>query len=227
MKNEVPKNKQPRKETGGAIRNKERTQQKLINAVGAVLKEKGYAGLSIPNIIKKAKVDRRLIYTYYGGLDNLIEEYLNSRDYWMTKVAPKVQEIAFKSDHFGEKQIVEILHTLYDAVDISPELQKMILWQISEYHDKLRALVDNREKLGEPLFQATDPDFKGTDINLRAILAIQIAGIYYLNLHAKSNKSTFCEIELNSDEGKNAIKEALEMVVGLVYEKKEEREIIK
>ena len=219
MKNEVPKNKKPRKETAGAIRNKEHTQQKLINAVGAVLKEKGYAGISIPNIIKKAKVDRRLIYTYYGGLDNLVEEYLNSRDYWMTKVAPKVQEIAFKSVHFGEKQIVEILHTLYDAVDGSVDLQKMILWQISEYHDKLRALVDNREKLGEPLFKATDADFKDTDINLRAMLAVQIAGIYYLVLHSKSNKSTFCEINLETEEGKNQIKEAIAKMMELVYEK--------
>jgi len=218
MKAEFPE-KRPRKETAGAVRNKERTRQKLINAVGSVLKEKGYAGISIPNIIAKAKVDRRLIYTYFGGLDNLVEEYLNSQDYWMTKVAPQVQEIAFKSEHFGEKQIVEILHTLYDAVDISPDLQKMILWQISEYHDKLRALVDKREELGKPLFEATDKDFNGSDINLRAIMAVQIAGIYYLNLHAKSNRSTFCEIELNSEEGKNAIKEALETMVKLVYEK--------
>ena len=220
MKKEPPKNNKPRKEITGSIRNKERTQQKLINAVGTVLKEKGYAGISIPNIIKKAKVDRRLIYTYYGGLDNLVEEYLNSRDYWMTKVAPQVQEIAFKSEHFGEKQIVEILHTLYDAVDISPDLQKMILWQISEYHDKLRALVDKREELGKPLFEATDKDFKGTDINLRAIMAVQIAGIYYLNLHAKSNRSTFCEIELNSEEGKKQIKEALALMMKMVYEKR-------
>ena len=218
MKAEFPE-KRPRKETAGAIRNKERTQQKLINAVGAVLKEKGYAGISIPNIIKKAKVDRRLIYTYYGGLDNLVEEYLNSRDYWMTKVAPKVQEIAFKSEHFGEKQIVEILHTLYDAVDGSVDLQKMILWQISEYHDKLRALVDNREKLGEPLFKATDADFKDTGINLRPMLAVQIAGIYYLVLHSKSNKSTFCEINLETEEGKNQIKEAIAKMMELVYEK--------
>ena len=51
-------------------------------------------------------------------------------------------------------------------------------------------------------------------------MAVQIAGIYYLNLHAKSNRSTFCEIELNSEEGKKQIKEALALMMKMVYEKR-------
>jgi len=214
------KSEHQRKVAEGPIRNKERTKQKMIDAVGEVLKEKSYAGLTMNNIVKKANVDRKLVVHYFGNLNNLIEEYLNSRDYWMTKVAPKVQEIAATSENFGEKEIVQILHTLYDAVDDSADLQKMILWQISEYNENLSALLENREKLGEPLFKATDVDFKNTDIDLRAILAVQIAGIYYLNLQSKSNNVAFCEVNLGTEEGTRRIKDAVAKMIQLVYQQR-------
>jgi len=208
-----------RKVTDGVIRNKERTRQKMIDAVGEVLKEKGYAGLSINNIVNKAKVDRRLINLYFGDVNTLIEEYLNSRDYWMSKVAPKLQAIMDQSEGFGQNEIISILHTMYDEVSVSPDLQKILNWEISEYQVKLRELADNREALGKEVFKITDKDFKDTTINLRAILALQIAGIYYLILHAKSNGSTFCEIDINTAQGEKAIKEALATVIGLVYKR--------
>lgn len=209
--------KKARKITDGALRNKERTRQKMIDAVGEVLKEKGYAGLSINNIIDKANVDRRLINLYFGDVNNLIEAYLNSKDYWMTKVAPKVQTIMDQSVGFGQNEITSILHTTFNEVNASPDLQKILTWEISEYQKQLRELVDRREALGSKVFKATDKEFQGTNINLRAVLALQIAGIYYLNLHAKTTGSTFCEIDINQPEGELAIKEALSSIVNLVY----------
>lgn len=211
------KEKKERKTLSGPIKDKARTMQKMVDAVGMVLKEQGYTGLNIANITAKAGVDRRLVSTYFGTIDNLIEEYLTSRDYWMSKVAPKVQEIAEKSEKFGEKEIVKILHTLYDSVESSVDLQRMILWQVSEYNPKISTLLEQREKLGEPLFEATDADFKDTDIDLRAMLAIQIAGIYYLNLQSKSNNVAFCEVNLGTEEGTKRIKNAIAKMMELVY----------
>lgn len=215
MSNETAENK--RKVTDGALRNKERTKQKMVDAVGEVLKEKGYAGLTINNIVNKAKVDRKLVALYFGDINNLIEEYLNKRDYWMSKVAPKIQSIVENAEGFGQNEITSILHTLYDEVSKSADLQRILSWEISEHHDKLRELADNRETLGNELFKATDKDFKDNNINLRAILALQIAGIYYLILHASANGSTFCGVDINTSEGQKSIKDALVTVVDLVY----------
>lgn len=216
----MSKEKKERKVLSGPIKDKARTMQKMVDAVGMVLKEQGYTGLNIANITVKAGVDRRLVSTYFGNVDNLIEEYLNSKDYWMNKVAPKVQEIAQKSETFGEQEIVKILHTLYDEVDGSVDLQRMLLWQVSEYNPKISTLLEQREKLGEPLFQATDTDFTDTDIDLRAMLAVQIAGIYYLNLQAKSNNVEFCEVKLGTEQGTKRIKNAIAKMMELVYSQK-------
>lgn len=218
MSNQPTENK--RKVTDGALRNKARTKLKMIDAVGEVLKEKGYAGLTINNIVTKAKVDRKLVAFYFGDVNNLIEEYLNRRDYWMRKVVPKFKKIVDQSGTVAQKEITAILHTLYDEVSDSVDLQKILTWEISEYQERLRALADNREELGKKMFKATDQDFEGSDINLRAVLALQIAGIYYLILHGNVNGSTFCEIDINTAEGKKSIKEAVTTVISLVYKEK-------
>lgn len=114
-----------RKVVDGDLRNKERTKQKWIDAVGAVLSEKGYAGLSVKNIVEKAQMDRRLIALYFGNVDNLIDEYLNSVDYWMSRVAPKFNIIIEQSDIFGKDEITAILHTLFDEVNTSDDLLKI------------------------------------------------------------------------------------------------------
>jgi AcrR family transcriptional regulator len=71
-----------RKITDGPFRNKERTRIKLLHSVGFILKKEGFVGLRVTNVAKKADVNRKLVYEYYGTLENLVNEYLNTRDYW-------------------------------------------------------------------------------------------------------------------------------------------------
>lgn len=156
---------------------------------------------------------------YFGNINNLIEEYLNSRDYWMSKVAPKMNNLGEHAEEFGVNELIEALHLLYDSMGNSLELQKMIVWQLSEYHPKLKELAERRDLLSDSFFKPTDKIFQGTDINLRAIVALQIAGIYFLTLHGQNNKAPFCEIQVDTEDGKSQIKKAIETIMSLVYEK--------
>ena len=71
-----------RKVTDGPVRNKERTKSNLVAALGKILKKDGFSGLSISRVAEVAKVDRRLIYDYFGSLEGLVKEYLDTKDYW-------------------------------------------------------------------------------------------------------------------------------------------------
>lgn len=62
-----------RKVASGPVREKSRMMEKLVEAVGTVILQHGYPGLTVANIGKAAGVDRKLIYTYFGSLDKLIE----------------------------------------------------------------------------------------------------------------------------------------------------------
>lgn len=65
-----------------AIRDKQKTKQKLLGAVGKILKTKGYSGLMVSKIAAVAGYDKKLIYEYFGSTDKLIDEYIRSQDYW-------------------------------------------------------------------------------------------------------------------------------------------------
>lgn len=55
------------------MKDKENTKRKLIQAVGEVIQSEGFHNLKISKISKKANVDRKLIYRYFGNLNYLIE----------------------------------------------------------------------------------------------------------------------------------------------------------
>ena len=62
----------------------------------------------------------------------------------------------------------------------------------------------------DPMVEILSED---SDVNLRATLALLIGGIYYLSLHAKSNGSTFCGIDINIDEGKSQIDDTIKNII--------------
>ena len=61
-----------RKTYQGEKNNKSRTMSRLVQAVGTVLENKGYTGLTSTNIAKAAGVDRKLVSKYFDSVENLI-----------------------------------------------------------------------------------------------------------------------------------------------------------
>jgi len=57
------------------MKDKETTKKRLIEAVGELIRLRGFKGLRISIVARQADVDRKLIYRYFGNLNNLIEAY--------------------------------------------------------------------------------------------------------------------------------------------------------
>ncbi len=194
-------------------RNKIHTKEKLLNAVGTILAEDGFSALGVNKVAKKAEVDKRLIYRYFGTFDNLLEEFLTQRDYWMTIVDRTNKTVTDKSMVNLLDLIVFFLEKQWNTFSQSKILQQIMLWSISEPDNPLMAkLIENREKVGSAIFKKTDGVFNGSQIDYRAIAAILVAGIYYLSLHASANKGTFCEIDLHDELGQAEIKNAIRLI---------------
>lgn len=207
----------------GTIRNKERSKQKLLNAVGEIIRTNGHHALKVNYIAEVAGVDKKLIYSYFDGVDHLIKSYMDSQDVWMERIAPKIADIVEKYSDVGQMAVTDLLLTIFNEVEKSGDMQGILLWELNEYQERLKELADNREALGNEMLKVTDKDFEGTNLDLRAMLAIQIAGIYYLILHSRSNGSTFCGVDMNETEGKKAIKNALAKMVELIYKEANKR----
>ena len=80
-----------RKVHAGLQKNKERTKGRLIDAVGRVLENQGYSALTPPKIAKEAKVDKKLVWAYFGEPDRLLEEYILHKDFWKCEATTTIQ----------------------------------------------------------------------------------------------------------------------------------------
>lgn len=207
----------PRKVVQGPIRDKEKTKQKLLNAVGKILKTKGYSGLMVSKIAAVAGFDKKLIYEYFGSTDKLIDEYIRSQDYWSKF---ELGEDVDLSDGGREMSKLAILNQ-FENLKKNKELQKILVWEMSESRPILKKLLDQREEVGEELFKnITDPHFGDKAEEYRAITAILVAGIYHLNLYTGHNGVTFCGIEMKTEEGRKKIEKALVDIIDFAYNKK-------
>lgn len=205
-----------RKIHSGKVYDKDRTKQKLLNAVGKVIKKEGYTGLKVSKIATVAGVNKKLIYVYFGTVDALIETYLRQHDYWTIAELDRNKKAVTT---FDLETAFELLKDQYNYFESSPEMQNIVLWELSEYHKTLREAVDRREEFGKKIFKISDKQFKGTGVNFRALNAILVAAIYYLVLHAKSSGSTVCEIDTSTPKGKKAIIDTVGQILGWAYEK--------
>lgn len=200
----------------GPVRDKEKTKERLLAAVGKIIQTTGYQGLKVSAIAKEAGCDKKLIYDYYGSTEDLITEYVRQQDYWnKVGIAPDYTPTPEETKEFTKELVLQ----QYEMLRQNKELQKIILWELSEENYILRQLADEREKQGELLFQhLTDDLFKDSDVNLRAIIAILISGSYYLNLHTEVNGSTFCGINLKTKDGREEIQQALKKIIEWTFE---------
>lgn len=207
-----------RKIPSGPVRNKERTKGKLLRSVGSILKKEGFTGLTVSNVAKKSNVDRKLIYDYYGTLEELVKAYLNSRDYWRVSLDQIDQIIEMSRADMGRQTAYNLLDNQFESLMENEEMRKIITWGLSENSAALIELNRAREFLAEQFFsQLTDDHFAGREKNVRAIDAILVSGIYYLTLNAKMSGVTMCGIDINKEDGRAEIKKALKQIVDWAY----------
>lgn len=103
------------------MKDKNLTKRKLIDAVGSIIAEKGFKGLRISKISHLAGVDRKLVYRYFGNLDNLIEAYVTENDYWML-FASQLKALSGNVDSAdGRRLIADILQQLFKFFLEEPE----------------------------------------------------------------------------------------------------------
>lgn len=206
-----------KKVPSGPIREKTRTINKIISSVGKVLQKKGYQGISILNIAKEAKVSPKLIYLYFGTLDNLIEKFILQRDFWNIAEKEVVEDLINNIDDIGEEEIITLLQSQYGRLNDDKLFQKFIHWELGESMPVLRKIAETREEIIGNFFGPIDKTFENSNIDIRTLLALQMAGIYYLVIHASTNGSTFCGIDINAEEDKHRVNNAIDYMVRLLY----------
>lgn len=199
------------------VYNKEKRKEKLISAVGKILINEGFQNVRVNKVAEVAGVAKNAIYMYFGGLDGLIKAYLHQVDFWQIEKQKMEASNNKELPEITKDFIFNLLKADFQYFFNSPEMQKIVLWGISERNKVIRDLTDEREELGEKIFERTDEMFKNTHVDYRASIAILVSAIYYTVLHVKSNGSTMCGIDMSTKEGKERMFKALEQYLTFIY----------
>ena len=207
-----------RKISSGPIREKARTMDRIVQAFGRLFKREGHAGINSSAVARESNYNRSLINRYFGSLDGLTETYIKQTDFWGKENNVLKEILSNEKPIEGKNEIQELLQNLFSEMLSNTELQNLILWEISEETDIMKKVAKDRETMGENLFSRLENEGK-KDIDIRAVLALQIAGIYYLSLHSKVNGSTFCGIDIKTTEGQSRINNALNSIIELTFKK--------
>lgn len=193
--------------------------QRLIDAVGAIIKNKGYKGLGLNSIAKEADVSKILIHRYFGGVDQLIEAYVLKNDYWIARNAEVDTNTSGEIDKKNLKKLVsDLLRGHFEYFYSHEEMRSIILWEITERTNLLNSISHLREELGKLLIDKAMPMFEGSGKSIKGVTAILVSAIYYMVLHAKKNESTICGIDINSKEGQQEILKTIDQIVDWTFD---------
>ena len=191
-------------------RSTEDIEKAILEAAAGFIEEKGFGELTVTGIIQKASIEPVQFYRRYGDLNGFIDEYVKRFDYWFSDVAKD-------SDSEGdEKERYEkIVNGLLDALCDNRIMQQLLRWELSGNNETVRRTARLREFHTLPLCSRYAKVFEGSDLDIVAVAAMMIGGIYYLVLH--KDLSDFGGIDLNKEAGRERIRNAVRQLSGLLF----------
>lgn len=186
-------------------RDAEATRGRILDAVGRLLVREGFGALGVNAVAREAGVDKVLIYRYFGGLDQLLEAWGNTSDFW-----PSVAEILGETPEEDPAALAAgMLRRHLQALRRRPHTLEVMAWEAVTRHPLTRILDGIRETRAEQLVEALPPQLGDLEVDLPAISALLSAGMQHLLLRSRT-VTLFNGVPIASEEGWRRIEAALQ-----------------
>jgi len=199
------------------IRDPDRMKRQLIDAIGEILEKQGFTGLRVNNIARHLDRDKNLVRYYFGNIQNLKKAFIMEKDYW----PPFFERFQLTDQHSRtevKRLFIELMRENYRFFKGHKEMQKIIQWQINEDLPLLRNISDSREKEGEKLLKPTDQFFKDSGVSFRSVICLLLGGIYYVVLHATTNGSSVCSVDINVPEESETLWKTIGQIIDWAFD---------
>lgn len=194
-------------------RDREATEQRIVDAAARVLARDGAAGFGINAVAAEAGADKKLIYRYFGDLGGVLAVLGAQLELWAGPTEPPTGKT------YGDR-VGEVFNGYSAHVRRDPLLQRLLAWELAEAAPALKSLDAARSKA----MQAALPMLRGAegppdDVDAPAINAVLLAAINYLALRARTLGS-FAGLDLSSPAGRARVDAAIRFLATRAYEAK-------
>lgn len=174
--------------------------------------ESGFDHVLLKDIMQKAHVEPVIFYNRYEDLPSCLEELANEGEYWMPEFALKACSI-----NSTQEQYNALLCGLLDALKGESVMLELLRWEVAHENRTTIRTARSREIYTLPLTHNYAIQFADSDIDIVALSALLIGGIYYLSLHRKM--SNFSGIDMNSEEGVERIRQMLLKISDIMFDR--------
>ena len=190
------------------MKNREQTEEKILEAVGSIIENQGFEKVGINAIATEAGVSKMLIYRYFGGVEELIAQYLIQKDYWANTDAAMInpEAVGDSLKSMFRRQVEQLRN------DIT--LRRLYRWELSTNNQNIRQLRNRREENGCRLIKMVSALTGCPDAQVAALASILSASISYLAL-LEDQCQSYNGICLQTDEGWNQLMQGIEMIIDL------------
>jgi AcrR family transcriptional regulator len=170
--------------------------------------------LGINAIAREARVDKVLIYRYFGGLEQLYRAFALEGNTF-----PSLAEVAEgRLEELPRLPPAEALKAILlgfaRAIRRRPITKEMMRWELQERNQLTDALAAERNRQSQQ-WLALAPNLYGAD--LPAVASILVAGQIFLTLRAKTT-DTYNGIDLHSEAGWKRIEKAVALLSDLFFQ---------
>ncbi len=194
-------------------RDSEATQERILKAVGRLLARQGFLGLGVNAIAREARVDKVLIYRYFGGLPELLQAFAERGDFWPTAEEAAGAPFEVTSRWTSAEWSAAMLKGILRGLRARPTSQEVLRWELTASNELTEKLAEVRELRGlEMLGRLPLDPASRTGTDLTAVAAVLSAGLIYLVLRSKSAPA-WLGISLGNEDGWARIERAVETVV--------------
>lgn len=200
-------------------RNKQETIRILRETALNIIRTEGINALGVNKLERESGKSKKMIYEYFGSIDNLLKEIVEANDIWLTLESHIETELEFHRADSGRELASSLLNRHLNEL-ASDDLAKHIsLLELTDRKSEiLKGLTASRERLGEKIFGLTTQYFAGSSVDIRMIFALLIGGINYLVLFSESNESPFCGMNTRNQEDQDDLLQTLELIADWAYQ---------
>lgn len=192
-----------------------RTKANLIECINNVAEElirkNGFSNILVTDIIKRAKIEPIVFYKRYNNLETFLSEFVKNYDYWFSDVLKDL-----KSPITSKDGMTEIFQRLLTELNNDSIMLELLRWEVTNGNNTTTRTAMLREVHITPLVKDFEVLFHDKGIDIAALTALIIGGVYYLSLH--KDRSPFSGIDINTDEGRSRILKAIQYFVSRIYE---------
>lgn len=192
-------------------RDRAATEEKILVAVEAILARDGFSALGVNEIARQAKVDKVLIYRYFGGLPELLRAFGERGNFWPTieELLPDIEALRKKTQ---TELLTVFLQRFIDALRKRPLTIEILAMEIDAPNALSLVLDEVREEWGKSVAQILGGDSHPDALELNVSITLIVAGAQHLLVRARRTEM-WSGIPIQQEQGWDAIKHGIAWLV--------------